>query len=100
MKNITEKKVTIATIKSFVKNNINDLYIKVVSDFDGMTDCVASVNGDFRKANPNNLDLTDKHSMGLSGIWFVGSSRDYINKIENGFEIYNCCGTFLIVNKI
>lgn len=100
MKNLTEKKVTKATIKSFVKNNINDLYIKVVSDFDGMVDCVMSVDGSFKKATPENLDMTNQHTFGLNGIWFVGNSRDYFNKIENGFEIYNSCGTFLVVNKI
>jgi len=34
------KKITRATLKSFIKKNKCQLYVKVVSSFDGMTDCV------------------------------------------------------------
>jgi len=36
-------KVTRATLKSFIKNNIDNLYIKVNSKFNGMVDCVMPV---------------------------------------------------------
>lgn len=32
-------KITRSTIKSFIKNNFNNLYIKTKSRFDGMSDC-------------------------------------------------------------
>lgn len=36
----TSKKITMATVKAFVKKNINQLHVKCCSRFDGMVDCV------------------------------------------------------------
>ena len=35
-------KITKATVKSFIKKNIDDMYINVRSSFDGMTDGLES----------------------------------------------------------
>jgi hypothetical protein len=32
-----------------------------------------------------------------TGVWFVGSSRDYIREIPNGYNVYNCCGKFNLI---
>ena len=101
MTNTQGQKVTRATIESFIVREMSrdNLYISNKSNFDGMVDCVMPVeNKGFRKANQsqNNVDNT----LGVSGAWFVGSSRDYFSPYadENfiGYEVYNCCGSFVL----
>ena len=94
-------KTTLATIKSFVKRetNIGQLYVKCETSFDGMVDCVMPVNGSqFSKVE--GVDLTDTHKLGIQGAWFVGQSRDYFRDYADdnfiGYEIYNCCGKFIL----
>jgi hypothetical protein len=93
------KKVTLATLKSFVKKNSNNLFINVKSSFSGYTDCVESVNGGFSKAEIKE-SVNYKYTLGIDGAWLVGSSRDYMTQYENenfvGIEVYNCCGKFII----
>ena len=82
-----------STVKSFVRKNSDNLFVKIDSRFDGMTDCVESVKDTFRK-------VSSEKALGIEGVYTVGSSRDYITKFENdnyiGFEIYNSCGCGVI----
>jgi len=87
-------KPTIATVKSFIKKNKDQLYIKVSSNFDGMVDCVIPAKSEFTKVDQINME--EKYTLGIKGAWFVGNSRDYITPIENGYEIYNSCGSFIL----
>lgn len=93
------KKVTLSTLKSFVKKNSNNLYINVKSSFCGYTDCVQSINGGFSKAEIKE-SINVKHTLGIDGAWLVGSSRDYMSHFENenfvGIDVYNSCGRFVI----
>jgi hypothetical protein len=93
------KKVTLSTIKSFLKKNEGQILIKVDSKFDSMTDCVERVNDGFTFAKKHN-GVNSNYTLGLDGAWFVGSSRDYFKVYEDekfqGFYIYNCCGSFTI----
>lgn len=92
------KKITLATVKSFINKNANSLYINVKSSFDEMTDCCESRNDGFGKAISETEMI--ENTMGVCGSWFVGSSRDYFNAFENetltGIEVYNSCGHFVI----
>ena len=94
-------KTTKATVKSFIKKNFDNLYIKNKSSFDGMVDCVMPINGNFRKAERSENHETN--TLGISGAWFVGSSRDYFSPYkEEGFEgikVYNSCGSFVLAIK-
>lgn len=94
-------KITRATLKSFIKKNQDNLFVKVKSSFDGMTDCVQEVEDNFRKVA--SVDFTNEHNLGINGLWLVGQSRDYLKEWENddyrGIEIYNCCGTSIIAVK-
>lgn len=96
------KKITLASVKSFVKKNANNLYIDVRSSFSGYTDGIESVNSGFLPAEikPN---VNVNHTLGIEGAWFVGSSRDYFQAWENetftGIKVYNCCGTFILATK-
>jgi len=93
-----EKKITMATVKSFIKKN-RELYIKCKSSFDGMTDCVEqNVGSTFQKANTT--DMHTEKPLGINGAWFVGRSRDHFSEYNDGMykgiEVYNCCGSFII----
>lgn len=93
------KKITLATVKSFIKKNRENLYISFQSHFDGMIDCVTSSNNKtFQKA-----EMTEEHgkySQGVKGAWFVGQSRDYFTCFANdgfeGIEVSNSCGSFIL----
>ena len=94
-------KTTLAAIKSFIRKNTDNLFINVKSSFDGMTDCCQPVIGGFQKAEKDKDN--ERNTLGISGAWFVGQSRDYFKSYnENGmtgYEISNCCGHFIIAIK-
>jgi hypothetical protein len=100
------KKITLATIKSFINKNRDNLYIKVRSSFDGMTDCVEVIK-DAHFSKIENTERSVEHTMGINGAWFVSQSRDYFGKFDyagsdgvfEGYEISNCCGTFQLAIK-
>lgn len=88
-----------ATVKSFVRKNHDNILIYTKSRFDGMVDgCrgTGDVGFDPVTWTMDHVDMT----LGIQGAWFVGSSRDYITPFDKdgvvGFEIYNCCGSFAI----
>lgn len=94
---------TIATVKSFIRHNRPHLLIRVRSDFDGMTDCVRQNHGATWRPPMRNEDSAswdNKYTLGVSGVWFVGRSRDYVNAINEtgltGYEVSNCCGSWAV----
>lgn len=96
-------KITLATIKSFIRNNPTALHIKNLSDFDGMVDGVRLVDGaKFRSVKP--AETNHDHNLGIAGAWFVKRSRDYFNPYKDddfqGFEIFNSCGSFILAIPI
>lgn len=93
-----QKKITKATVKSFIRKNRQDLLINVKSRFDGMVDGVMPVESAFATAKQ-----TDRHierTLGIAGAWFVGGGDDRFEAYEeNGFKgyvVYNCCGSFIL----
>ena len=93
------KRITVATVKSFIRKNRANLLVTVKSKFDSMEDMVTYRKGStFHTAKPNGRGEDDKHSLGINGVWFVG--RDLCEAIETdtvrGFEVYNCCGTWQV----
>jgi hypothetical protein len=93
-----KKKITLATVKSFIRKNADSLWTKTQTSFDGMIDCVSKVDEEWKPANVNEI-LESKHRL-----WFVGGSRDYFQPYEKGawkgFEVYNCCGSWLVATNI
>ena len=92
-------KITKATFKSFIKNNKGNMMIRKDSDFDGMTDGIEySKNPQFNAAEETGFHTTN--TIGVDGVWLVGSSRDSFSHFEDenftGIECYNCCGSFII----
>lgn len=93
------KKITMATVKSFVNKNRTNLFIKKESAFSGMSDMVDFIAGaKFEKAV--NETINQGNTLGISGAWFVGQSNDYLTYFENadlvGIEVYNSCGSFTL----
>ena len=93
------KKITMATLKSFIRKNAGKLFVKNLSHFDSMTDCVEQCHDrQFREAQAT--DEHGDHSLGIRGVWCVRGSRDwftaYNEKGFRGIEVYNCCGSFII----
>jgi len=101
MNELAKKKITKATLKSFVKKNKENLFIKVKSTFDGMSDGIVCINEGFKKVSLK--EDYQEHTLGIEGAWLVGSSRDYFNFYSDrsfeGIEVYNCCGSFIIATK-
>ena len=91
-------KITLATLKSFLNKNENNIFIKVVSSFDGMTDCVERVEDEFTKVTRS--ESPKDYNLGFSGLYLVGQSRDTIRHFENdnfiGFDVYNSCGSCIV----
>lgn len=120
-------KITKATVKSFIKKNEGNLYIRVKSSFDGMTDCVQQLEGGFREtkkpedrivrrpdyslpkvmSSPQTIDTVilgvDENNLGAEGVYVVGGSGNLFTAYDDGtfegFEIYNCCGSQIIAKK-
>ena len=96
------KKFTKATLKSFVKKNIANLYISKKRSFDSMTDgCESCADKSFQ---PVTLAATfHENTLGIEGCWLVGGGRDYFTLIEkdgfSGVEVSNCCGLFILAIK-
>lgn len=94
------KKITVATVKSFIRKNESQLFINEKSRFDGMTDSVESRNRGWGKLTKSTNRARDCCSLGYNGIWLVGSSRDYCKAYEDesfaGYEVSNCCGKWIV----
>lgn len=95
------KKITLATLKSFVNKNKSNLLLKVSSSFSGMTDCIESIEDNFSPASEDTRNY--KNTLGMNGVWLVGDSRDYFTDYEDdnykGIKCSNCCGCFILAIK-
>lgn len=90
-------RITLATLKAFLNKHSDNIFIKELSRFDGMVDCVMPTKDDFSQVKRKE-DITD-HDLGFAGCWIVGSSRDSISVYEDdiytGFQVYNSCGSWI-----
>jgi hypothetical protein len=93
---LANKKITMATLKSFIKKS-NNLFVEELSRFNGMIDGI-SMNHDRRL-----IEVSKEKAIGHDGVWCVGQSRDYFTYVENenyfGIEVYNCCGSSVLWTK-
>ena len=89
----TMKKFTTATLKSILKNKTCS--IKVRGSFDGMTDGIEyAKDPGYREIDKASVNFENKYTLGVIGLWLVGSSRDSFRMIsDNEVRIDNCCGT-------
>ena len=91
------KKITLATLKTFFNKHSDNMYIKELSRFDGMVDCVMLTKDEFSQVKRSE-NISD-NDLGFSGCWLVRSSRDSISLYEDdiytGFQVYNACGSWI-----
>ena len=93
------KRVTLATVKAFIRKHRAELLISTLSEFDAGTDGVQhSGNRAFVPAQDPDEGHNHSNCLGIRGAWFVFGSRDYFTPLERdgvkGFHVYNCCGSF------
>lgn len=98
--NSTEKKITLATLKSFARKNSGRLLIRVRSSFDGMTDCIQNTGSKtFSPVQPATYPHAESN-LGLQGVWLVGGSRNHFTAFADeqheGIACSNCCGSFVL----
>ena len=95
------KKITLATVKSFIRKAGDNLYIREDSTFDGMIDGTRFFNSEFEKAEKT--DWAVNHSLGINGLYLVKQSRDYFTHFDNGefigIDYYNSCGSGVLAVK-
>lgn len=99
---MTNKKITKATFKSFVKNNFDKLHLSSQSSFDGRIDGLSYANDkSFKPVRQTEWSKThSNNTLGIHGVWLVGSSRDYFTHYEDdnfvGIEVDNSCANFMV----
>jgi len=107
-KTSTTKKATLATVKAFAKKNANNLFVRYISEFDGMCDGVRDCpNNQNIKEVSGRLDMTTNWSNKMDwniGVWVTGSGN-IITPVTDlpgytGYNVYNCCGEFEILSKL
>lgn len=93
------KKLTIATVKAFIRKNLSKLLIEVRYDFDGMSDCVHSTGSKGFVPASASSNPHEKYNMGINGVWFT-SGRNGVNRVETathiGYEVGNSCGLWTV----
>jgi hypothetical protein len=92
------KKITIATVKSFIKKNKDILLINVKSRFDGQVDGVEDGKDGFKAIRIS--ERFNSHTLGILGVWFTPSTRNWCQAYEDefytGFRVDNCVGCFVV----
>jgi len=96
-----EKKITKATLKSFINKNRDNLYLKVKSSFDGSVDSTIYLKDpQFKKAVASKYP--SKENMGIEGVWVVDKPNLFSSYKEDGWtgiEVFNCCAHFVVAIK-
>jgi hypothetical protein len=87
------------------KKNQGKLYIKNLSDFDGMVDCVMPCDDKgFKLAQAPELGRNHENCLNIRGAWFVLHGGDRVYEFSDGqfegYEIYNCCGNFFLAVEV
>ena len=95
-------KLTKTNFKTFLRKNVQDLYLRKKTTFDGMVDGCVDVDKGFIKAE--RCQEFHEHNYGYKGIWLVGGGRDYFEKYNDagfdGIRVDNCCGSFIVAIKV
>jgi hypothetical protein len=93
---LRNKKITMATLKSFICKS-ESLFVLTISSFDGMTDCVEKNN------NQKLLPVSKENAIGHNGVWCVGSSRDWFSFYETethyGIKVSNSYGCGILITS-
>lgn len=95
------KRITMATVKSFIKKNSDKLFLKKINSYDGTIDGIndRASHGFTRVVyNPN----SHSNQLGIEGAWFTPGRNlltVYDDGTYKGYDVCNCCGHFIIAIK-
>lgn len=91
-------KITLATVKKFIRENRKVLFIQNNTAFDGMVDGLVPCDKGFRQAVETQND--PNYTLGVTGAYFIPGSRNYFSEYNQngfkGFRVSNCCGSFIL----
>ena len=92
------KKLTKTTLKSLIKKNAGNLFVRIRAEFDGMVDGVVYSKREFKSAKTTTRAI--ENSLGLEGVHLVHGSGNFFEAYEDenyvGIEISNCCGCMIV----
>lgn len=90
----------IGHLKRFVHINRGNLFVNVLSEYDGMTDGMRDVADGFIAAR--HAPCAD-NTLEVNGIWIVGRSRDFVDDYDDGkyigYIVCNSCARFIVAVK-
>ena len=93
-------KITLTTIKKFIKENKDKIYIQNITHFNGMTDGIDNCeNQNFYLSEQTEIKQKQygrDNTLGLKGAYFVFFNE---NNFE-GYQVSNCIGHFVIATKV
>lgn len=99
----TTRKITIATVKAFIRRNVKagTLLVRSDAEFSGMTDSVECNRG--AEFGPAVACHNHGNNLGIRGIYFVGTSGNWCTPFAEGdltgFRVSNCCGRWVVAAK-
>lgn len=94
-------RITRTTFKKFLRDHREELYVMRFSGFDGTTDFEQSEpNPEFRKVDPQEVNMEARNDFGIRGVWLVGGGGDFFQwyglKGFKGIRVSNCCRDFVV----
>ncbi len=95
-------RITIVTIKNFIRDNKLNLWIKHSFSHNGSIDGI-EYSEDKSFSPVEKADRSLDNNLGIAGAWFVLGSRDSFSEYKQngflGYDVYNSCGSFTIAKK-
>lgn len=90
---LRNKRITLATLKSFIRNSKRQLFVEQHSEFKLMTDMIESVDRDI-------TPVEKEDAIGHKGVWCVFRASNYFKFAEKGghygITVCNCCGSWTL----
>jgi hypothetical protein len=96
------KRITLATIKSFIRKNKENLFIRTTRSYD-LIESFSKTSDNLNFRPIESTDLSIQYTLGIKDVWIAGQGRDGFLAYENdkyiGYDIYNVCHAFNLVIK-
>lgn len=97
---VKTKRITVTTVRAFIRKNQGKIFINVKLIFDGMQDGMAAKNEGFLPATETTDNV--ENTFGIMNAWFT-SGTNYIVYYDSenytGFSISNACAHFILAIK-
>jgi len=105
------EEITLETLKEFVKENAENLYLIFMEDGAPVPEPLPDVELYPLKVHPSEINLESRHNLGIYGIKFHWNGEDYFTwydgesdgpkyKDFHGIKVSNGLGDFALVTKV